>query len=968
MKLAIAENYKKRKMKEGGGVGDTYGKHIDQTIKDWLQDVIGGKVKPNDWKSNLDFGLLSPFPYLSLNFEKVREGDNIVAFDTNPINEDENGPKILGRFPLKKSYNGTEQLYVDFKNWLKSVVVGKMKGGGNTYAKEDKEMLHSQVKQIKHHAEEMDSVIDKQKHIEPWVVSKMGRTTSDLSDVNHYLDGRLMKRGGELQDQGNEMAIYTNKALNETHKMGGLRDLGHAWNMVESVSKRKGWNPIDVHVTLEKKMKEGGSTEDFRVDGYMTLSNSGGIEIELDNRGDGLRYRFNNNGNYTEPEETFIAFDDEGEAMFMDGDTVYHLSDFMRAYAKGCMMETGGSAEEYRKGGNITSIEKRVAEVNEMIKKGNELGIEVIDESGTWQAPMKYKPIKYSNGILYIEYDQLDLYKHNKGQGSIWKTEKLKVLKSEMSLRSYEPGAGQKEALSDIAKMYRKGLNHYEKYGYYAKGGGVEDVTKLIPIYTKRDKSGYRFYVDSKDGNKLYAEKNRTLYKVNDDLKPSIRAVRDFDNQDEKFSGILPEEHFKDLEPLHYERMGVNRVAKSFNIRDKMKHGGGVGDDQLNIVFSRQDMFEKAKDFYENESAFYPSDVNDEFRTFVFDIENGEADVTEYYMEQELQDTDLDGYYFEIADKMKHGGNFTGKLMGHTKTGKPIYDERLDHHSYDNYTKEDRSDMERAFGKKHHQQELDEKIAKANKMKEGGEVGEYKRGDVIMFNSTGSKWTIYKILPNLVLYKEFNGKYMQQLSKEAFEERLKKKEIVIIKSKMKEGGRAYGLGLKVGSLIRGTKRLGRKGVDATKKAVRDQQKKVALNVIDETKDKVSDNKGKMILKGAEEIVGDKYKRGGGMKEGYWVESKKTNFGYAVKTNRKDKGLETISYHKTKAEANREVEKLNAQSKVGKVMHEFKEGELHSGSKKGPIVTDRKQAVAIALSEAGISKDDKPTGWKHKRKK
>jgi hypothetical protein len=37
-------------------------------------------------------------------------------------------------------------------------------------------------------------------------------------------------------------------------------------------------------------------------------------------------------------------------------------------------------------------------------------------------------------------------------------------------------------------------------------------------------------------------------------------------------------------------------------------------------------------------------------------------------------------------------------------------------------------------------------------------------------------------------------------------------------------------------------------------------------------------------------------------------------------------------------------------KVQKVMHEFKEGQLHSGSKQGPVVTDRKQAVAIALSE------------------
>ena len=38
-------------------------------------------------------------------------------------------------------------------------------------------------------------------------------------------------------------------------------------------------------------------------------------------------------------------------------------------------------------------------------------------------------------------------------------------------------------------------------------------------------------------------------------------------------------------------------------------------------------------------------------------------------------------------------------------------------------------------------------------------------------------------------------------------------------------------------------------------------------------------------------------------------------------------------------------------KVEIVLHEFKEGKLHSGSKKGPEVTNPKQAVAIALSEA-----------------
>jgi len=38
-------------------------------------------------------------------------------------------------------------------------------------------------------------------------------------------------------------------------------------------------------------------------------------------------------------------------------------------------------------------------------------------------------------------------------------------------------------------------------------------------------------------------------------------------------------------------------------------------------------------------------------------------------------------------------------------------------------------------------------------------------------------------------------------------------------------------------------------------------------------------------------------------------------------------------------------------KVHKVMSEYKRGKLHSGSKSGPKVKSRKQAIAIAMSEA-----------------
>ena len=49
-----------------------------------------------------------------------------------------------------------------------------------------------------------------------------------------------------------------------------------------------------------------------------------------------------------------------------------------------------------------------------------------------------------------------------------------------------------------------------------------------------------------------------------------------------------------------------------------------------------------------------------------------------------------------------------------------------------------------------------------------------------------------------------------------------------------------------------------------------------------------------------------------------------------------------------------MNKAEKKAKIAKVMKEFKGGSLHSG-KKGPVVKGKKQAIAIALSQAKMSK-------------
>lgn len=83
----------------------------------------------------------------------------------------------------------------------------------------------------------------------------------------------------------------------------------------------------------------------------------------------------------------------------------------------------------------------------------------------------------------------------------------------------------------------------------------------------------------------------------------------------------------------------------------------------------------------------------------------------------------------------------------------------------------------------------------------------------------------------------------------------------------------------------------------------------------------------------------------------------------LKKPRKKAHRESAAHERAEKPSHERSEKRSKKkNKIEKVMREYKEGKLHSGSKKGPEVTKRKQALAIALSEA------KRAAKSHKKKK
>lgn len=86
-------------------------------------------------------------------------------------------------------------------------------------------------------------------------------------------------------------------------------------------------------------------------------------------------------------------------------------------------------------------MQKKVDEVNALIAAAKDTDgdpIGVIDTSGTWQAEMKYKPVIYKNGFVFIEYDE---------QGE--KLPKKERFKPSDSYDAYQ-------TLSQIATLYRR--------------------------------------------------------------------------------------------------------------------------------------------------------------------------------------------------------------------------------------------------------------------------------------------------------------------------------------------------------------------------------------------------------------------------------------------------------------------------------------------------------------------------------
>jgi len=105
---------------------------------------------------------------------------------------------------------------------IKKILSKKYETGGGVEENENALMVANNNKQIAHHTREMESALKDTNHVPAWVVAKVNRSASDLSDATHYLEGQ-----GDKYEGGGDIGkfAYGQTEMLKAELKNNLRDL-----------------------------------------------------------------------------------------------------------------------------------------------------------------------------------------------------------------------------------------------------------------------------------------------------------------------------------------------------------------------------------------------------------------------------------------------------------------------------------------------------------------------------------------------------------------------------------------------------------------------------------------------------------------------------------------------------------------------------------------------------------------------
>jgi hypothetical protein len=125
--------------------------------------------------------------------------------------KDKKNPRAYYTLSSKReNAENVRQELIDNPSRLKYYRTNEYAQGGVTekeVVESNAEMVLSKIKEVHHHADELGDIVTNKSDIEAWVVAKIERASTDLSDITHYLDGQheKMSMGGSINNYVHKM-------------------------------------------------------------------------------------------------------------------------------------------------------------------------------------------------------------------------------------------------------------------------------------------------------------------------------------------------------------------------------------------------------------------------------------------------------------------------------------------------------------------------------------------------------------------------------------------------------------------------------------------------------------------------------------------------------------------------------------------------------------------------------------------
>lgn len=188
------------------------GGRTDTRIAETILSQIGGMGRVKMMTGGYNFVALKN----GVSFRIKNRGANFIKITLNSrdLYDVEIGRIFSGNYKVVKTF---EDVYFDQLYEVLYEGTGmyfKLFAKGGTIQNEERDMILNQLKQVNHHEEELRQIMENNLDIEPWVIAKMERATTNLSDITHYLDGKSDKyaKGGTFT-QADDMNFYAKEIL-----------------------------------------------------------------------------------------------------------------------------------------------------------------------------------------------------------------------------------------------------------------------------------------------------------------------------------------------------------------------------------------------------------------------------------------------------------------------------------------------------------------------------------------------------------------------------------------------------------------------------------------------------------------------------------------------------------------------------------------------------------------------------------